>query len=51
MRRVAGIDVGGTFTGLLLYEAGPKDSRERLAKILTTAANQTDGVLAAAASS
>ena len=49
MRRVAGIDVGGTFTDLLLYEAGPEGSRVRLAKILTTATNQADGVLAAIA--
>ena len=49
MRRVAGIDVGGTFTDLLLYEAGPQGGRVRLAKILTTAANQADGVLAAIA--
>jgi N-methylhydantoinase A len=47
MRRVAGIDVGGTFTDLLLYEMGPGGSRVRLAKIPTTAANQADGVLAA----
>lgn len=43
-RRVAGIDVGGTFTDLLLQEA---DGRVRLAKVPTTAANQADGVLAA----
>jgi N-methylhydantoinase A len=49
MRRVAGVDVGGTFTDLLLYEAGPEGSRVRLAKILTTASNQADGVLAAIA--
>ena len=49
MRRVVGIDVGGTFTDLLLYEAGPEGSRVRLAKILTTASNQADGVLAAIA--
>src|SRR4249919_2585311 len=36
MRRVAGIDVGGTFTDLLLYEAGPEGSRVQLAKIPTT---------------
>jgi N-methylhydantoinase A len=47
MRRVAGIDVGGTFTDLLLYEAGPEGAHVRLAKIPTTAANQADGVLAA----
>jgi N-methylhydantoinase A len=48
MRRVAGVDVGGTFTDLLLYEVGPEGERVRLAKILTTA-NQADGVLAAIA--
>ncbi len=47
MRRVVGIDVGGTFTDLLLYEVGPQGARVRLAKILTTPANQADGVLAA----
>jgi N-methylhydantoinase A len=45
-RRVAGIDVGGTFTDLLLQEA---DGSVRLAKVPTTAANQADGVLAAIA--
>jgi N-methylhydantoinase A len=49
MRRVVGIDVGGTFTDLLLYEAAPQGSRVRLAKIPTTASNQADGVLAAIA--
>src|SRR5438876_1045980 len=49
MRRVAGVDVGGTFTDLLLYEVGPEGERVRLAKILTTSANQADGVLAAIA--
>jgi N-methylhydantoinase A len=49
MRRVAGVDVGGTFTDLLLYEVGPGGSRVRLAKIFTTSANQADGVLAAIA--
>ncbi len=44
MRRVAGIDVGGTFTDLLLQQA---DGSVRLAKVPTTAANQADGVLAA----
>nr|WP_270933965.1 hydantoinase/oxoprolinase family protein [Roseomonas sp. MO-31] len=44
MRRVAGIDVGGTFTDLLLQAA---DGTVRLAKVPTTAANQADGVLAA----
>ncbi len=49
MRRVAGVDVGGTFTDLLLYEVGPDGEHVRLAKILTTSANQADGVLAAIA--
>jgi N-methylhydantoinase A len=44
---VVGIDVGGTFTDLLLYETGAGDERVRLAKIPTTAANQAAGVLAA----
>ena len=47
MRRVAGVDVGGTFTDLLLFEAEAGDGRIRLAKIPTTAVNQADGVLAA----
>ena len=47
MRRVAGIDVGGTFTDLLLYETGADGGRVRLAKIPTTATNQAAGVLAA----
>ncbi|WP_456299868.1 hydantoinase/oxoprolinase family protein [Falsiroseomonas oryzae] len=41
---MAGIDVGGTFTDLLLQAA---DGTVRLAKVPTTAANQADGVLAA----
>ena len=41
MRRVAGIDVGGTFTDLLLLETGGKGGdRVRLAKVPTTVANQ-----------
>ncbi len=50
MRRVAGIDVGGTFTDLLLYEAAAGESGTvKLAKIPTTAANQAHGVIAAIA--
>ncbi|ACA16445.1 5-oxoprolinase (ATP-hydrolyzing) [Methylobacterium sp. 4-46] len=50
MRRVAGIDVGGTFTDLLLTETGPDGTlRVRLAKVPTTARNQAEGVLAAIA--
>lgn len=49
MRCVAGIDVGGTFTDLLMQDA---DGTVRLAKVPTTSmnqegANQADGVLAA----
>jgi N-methylhydantoinase A len=44
VRRVAGIDVGGTFTDLLLQD---DDGSVRLAKVPTTTANQADGVLAA----
>lgn len=47
MRRVAGIDVGGTFTDLLLTEADPSGVRVRLAKVPTTIRNQAEGVLAA----
>ncbi len=47
MRRVAGIDVGGTFTDLLLTEADSSGVRVRLAKVPTTIRNQAEGVLAA----
>lgn len=46
-RLVAGIDVGGTFTDLLLYKRGPDGVRVRLAKIPTTVENQAFGVLEA----
>jgi N-methylhydantoinase A len=49
MRRVVGIDVGGTFTDLLLYETGSEGARVGLAKIPTTATNQAAGVLQAIA--
>src|SRR4030095_4058354 len=49
MRRVVGIDVGGTYTDLLLYETGAGGERVRLAKIPTTAANQAAGVMSAIA--
>lgn len=48
-RRVAGIDIGGTFTDLLLYEDGAAGPSLKLAKIPTTVANQAEGVLAAIA--
>jgi N-methylhydantoinase A len=52
MRRVAGIDVGGTFTDLLLHEAaGGGPGVVRFAKVPTTSANQADGVMAAIAAS
>jgi N-methylhydantoinase A len=47
LRRVAGIDVGGTFTDLLLTESGPAGVSVRLAKVPTTARNQARGVVAA----
>ena len=51
-RRVAGIDVGGTFTDVLLHDEGRPDEgspsgRVHFAKIPTTTANQAEGVLAA----
>jgi N-methylhydantoinase A len=48
-RRVSGIDVGGTFTDILVHETGPEGPRVRVGKVLTTLPNQTDGVLAAIA--
>ena len=45
-RRIAGIDVGGTFTDLVMQEA---DGTIRIAKVPTTAANQAGGVLDAIA--
>src|SRR5258708_454119 len=47
-RRIAGIDVGGTFTDLLLTETSAAGERVMLAKVPTTA-NQAIGVLAAIA--
>ena len=47
MRRVAGIDVGGTFTDLLLTEADQSGVLVRLAKVPTTIRNQAEGVVAA----
>lgn len=49
IRRIAGIDVGGTFTDLLLLETDAKGARVRLAKTPTTAGNQAEGVVAAIA--
>ncbi|WP_181704383.1 hydantoinase/oxoprolinase family protein [Chthonobacter albigriseus] len=49
LRRVAGIDVGGTFTDLILTETGPEGTGIRLAKVPTTLPNQADGVIAAIA--
>ncbi len=46
-RRIAGIDVGGTFTDLLLTETDADGTRVKLAKVPTSAANQALGVLAA----
>jgi N-methylhydantoinase A len=47
IRRIAGIDVGGTFTDLLLTETDASGTRVKLAKVPTSAANQALGVLAA----
>ncbi len=47
MRRVAGIDVGGTFTDLLLTEQDGAGVTVRLAKVPTSAANQALGVVKA----
>ena len=46
-RRIAGIDVGGTFTDLLLTETDADGTRVKLAKVPSTPANQALGVLAA----
>ncbi len=46
-RRVAGIDIGGTFTDLLLCEETAAGSTVRLAKIPTTMDNRAAAVLAA----
>ncbi len=47
MHRIVGVDVGGTFTDLILID---EDAGElRLAKVPTTPHNQADGVLAALA--
>jgi N-methylhydantoinase A len=47
-RRVSGIDVGGTFTDIVVHESGSDGSpRVRIGKVPTTLPDQTDGVLAA----
>ncbi|WP_284943981.1 hydantoinase B/oxoprolinase family protein [Acidisoma cladoniae] len=45
-RRVAGIDVGGTFTDVLLFDEDASGGRVHFAKVPTTTANQAEGVLA-----
>jgi N-methylhydantoinase A len=47
VRRVAGIDVGGTFTDLLMTEGDGVSMRIHLAKVPTTPENQALGVLRA----
>lgn len=47
MSRIVGVDVGGTFTDLILIDEGAGELR--LAKVPTTPENQADGVLAALA--
>ncbi len=44
---VAGIDIGGTFTDLILCERGGATPRVLFAKVPTTLPNQADGVLSA----
>jgi N-methylhydantoinase A len=46
-RRVAGVDVGGTFTDLVLTETAGGRTAIRLAKVPTTLPNQAEGVLRA----
>ena len=46
-RVVAGIDVGGTFTDLLLFEDDAAGGRVRFAKVASTPENQAEGVLQA----
>ena len=48
---MAGIDVGGTFTDLIVYKRGTSEPEVRLAKVPTTLPNQAMGVLAAIAAS
>ncbi|MCT8973422.1 hydantoinase/oxoprolinase family protein [Microbaculum marinisediminis] len=48
-RRVSGIDVGGTFTDLVIHENGPDGPAVRIAKVPTTLPNQAEGVLSAIA--
>ncbi|MBM3570391.1 MAG: hydantoinase/oxoprolinase family protein [Alphaproteobacteria bacterium] len=48
MGAIAGIDVGGTFTDLILVDA---EGQVRIAKVLTTVDNQAGGVMAAIAES
>ena len=45
MSRIAGIDVGGTFTDLIVVE--PATGEVRIAKVPTTVENQAFGVIAA----
>ena len=44
-RRVAGIDVGGTFTDVLLFEDDGVGGQIRFAKVPSTTGNQAEGVL------
>jgi N-methylhydantoinase A len=48
-RWVAGIDVGGTYTDLILHARGASGGEVRVAKVPTTLPNQAEGVLAAIA--
>jgi N-methylhydantoinase A len=46
-RWVAGIDIGGTFTDLVLHRSGGTGNEVRFAKVLTTVPNQAAGVMTA----
>src|SRR4051812_43870219 len=47
--RIVGVDVGGTFTDLVLLDPADGNAPVRIAKVPTTPENQADGVLAALA--
>ncbi len=46
LRSIAGIDIGGTFTDLMLYTAHADGARVQIAKIPTSTSNRADAVLA-----
>ena len=48
-RRVVGVDVGGTFTDLVLLDPGDRERPVRVAKVPTTPSDQSQGVVDAMA--